>query len=204
MLGTGDLSELALGWCTYGVGDQMSHYAVNTGVPKTLIQHLIRWVIGTGQFDDEVGAVLREILEQEISPELVPVAEGERPQSTEDAIGPYALQDFTLFHVLRHGFPPSRIAFLARHAWSDVDAGDWPPGFDADRRTAYDLADHPEVAGGLRAAVLRVQPVQALGPAQRSQGARRRVAVSARRLARPSDGNARVWLDELRRNVPEG
>ena len=84
--------------------------------------------------------MLREILDQEISPELVPVAEGERPQSTEDAIGPYALQDFTLFHVLRYGFPPSRIAFLARHAWSDADAGDWPPGFDADRRTAYDLA----------------------------------------------------------------
>ena len=183
VLGTGDLSELALGWCTYGVGDQMSHYAVNTGVPKTLIQHLIRWVIGTGQFDAEVGAVLREILDQEISPELVPVAEGERPQSTEDAIGPYALQDFTLFHVLRQGFAPSRIAFLARHAWADADAGRLAAGLRRRPTRRLRPGHDPQVARGLRAAVLRVQPVQALGPPERSQGASRRVAVSARRLA---------------------
>ena len=85
--------------------------------------------------------MLELILDQEISPELVPVAEGERPQSTEDTIGPYALHDFTLFHVLRYGFPPSRIAFLAEHAWSDAEAGEWPPGFDADRRTSYDLGE---------------------------------------------------------------
>ena len=72
VLGTGDLSELALGWCTYGVGDHMSHYNVNASVPKTLIQHLLRWVIGTGQFDEETGAVLQSILDTEISPELVP------------------------------------------------------------------------------------------------------------------------------------
>ena len=205
VLGTGDLSELALGWCTYGVGDQMSHYAVNTGVPKTLIQHLIRWVIGTGQFDAEVGAVLREILDQEISPELVPVAEGERPQSTEDAIGPYALQDFTLFHVLRHGFAPSRIAFLAQHAWSDADAGEWPPGFDADRPHGLRPADDPQVARGLRAAVLRVQPVQALGAAQRSEGAS--PAGRCRRAAtggRPRTATPRVWLDELAPQRPGG
>ena len=183
VLGTGDLSELALGWCTYGVGDQMSHYAVNTGVPKTLIQHLIRWVIGTGQFDDEMGAVLREILDQEISPELVPVAEGERPQSTEDAIGPYALQDFTLFHVLRQGFPPSRIAFLARHAWADPDAGEWPPGFDADRRVAYDLAT---IRNWLEVFVQRFfafSQFKRSALPERPQGASRRVAVAARRLA---------------------
>ena len=101
VLGTGDLSELALGWCTYGVGDQMSHYNVNAGVPKTLIQHLIRWVAESGQFDDETNDVLQEILEQEITPELVPQKESDRPQSTEESVGPYALQDFTLFHVLR-------------------------------------------------------------------------------------------------------
>ena len=185
VLGTGDLSELALGWCTYGVGDQMSHYAVNSGVPKTLIQHLIRWVIGTGQFDEDTNRVLEVILGQEISPELVPVGEGERPQSTEDSIGPYALQDFTLFHVLRFGFPPSRIAFLAEHAWCDPDRGEWPPGFDA--ATAYVVRprDDPALAGGVRAAVLRVQPVQALGAAERAEGGRRWVAVPARRLAGP-------------------
>ena len=204
VLGTGDLSELALGWCTYGVGDQMSHYAVNTGVPKTLIQHLIRWVIGVGQFNAEVGTVLREILDQEISPELVPVADGERPQSTEDAIGPYALQDFTLFHVLRYGFSPSRIAFLARHAWSDADAGDWPPGFDVDRRTAYDLTT---IRKWLE---VFVQRFFAFSQFKRSALPNGPKVVAGGSLSprgdwrAPSDGNATVWLDELRRNVPEG
>jgi NAD+ synthase (glutamine-hydrolysing) len=79
VIGTGDLSELALGWCTYGVGDQMAHYN-NAGVPKTLIQHLIRWVISSGQFSDDVSHTLRAILAAEISPELVPVEDGQRPQ----------------------------------------------------------------------------------------------------------------------------
>ena len=140
VLGTGDLSELALGWCTYGVGDQMSHYAVNAGVPKTLIQHLIRWVAGSGEFSDEVGETLRAILATEISPELVPAKPGEGPQSTESAIGPYSLHDFTLYYTLRWGFAPEKIAFLAERAWTDASRGSWPPGFpDADRR-AYDLA----------------------------------------------------------------
>ena len=204
VLGTGDLSELALGWCTYGVGDQMSHYAVNTGVPKTLIQHLIRWVIGVGQFNAEVGTVLREILDQEISPELVPVADGERPQSTEDAIGPYALQDFTLFHVLRYGFSPSRIAFLARHAWSDADAGDWPPGFDVDRRTAYALTT---IRKWLEVVVQRFFAFSQFKRSALPNGPK---VVAGGSLSprgdwrAPSDGNATVWLDELRRNVPEG
>lgn len=140
VVGTGDLSELALGWCTYGVGDQMSHYGVNAGVPKTLIQHLIRWVADTGQFDERTAALLREILDREITPELVPTREGERPQATEDTVGPYALQDFTLFHVVRHGLRPSKIAFLAWHAWRDASAGDWPANFPDDRRVDYDLA----------------------------------------------------------------
>jgi NAD+ synthase (glutamine-hydrolysing) len=141
VLGTGDLSELALGWCTYGVGDQMSHYAINTGVPKTLIQHLIRWVISTEQFEPETDQVLQRILDQEISPELVPAREDERPQSTEAKVGPYALQDFTLFHVLRYGYRPSKIAFLAWHAWHDLKAGQWPPEFPDADKVAYDLAD---------------------------------------------------------------
>jgi NAD+ synthase (glutamine-hydrolysing) len=139
VLGTGDLSELALGWCTYGVGDQMSHYNVNGGVPKTLMQHLIRWVIASGQFDDAVGATLQAILDTEITPELIPAAAGEQPQSTQAVIGPYSLQDFTLYHVLRHGLRPSKIAFLALHAWRDADAGEWPAGFPPDERVAYDL-----------------------------------------------------------------
>jgi NAD+ synthase (glutamine-hydrolysing) len=202
VLGTGDMSELALGWCTYGVGDQMSHYGVNAGVPKTLIQHLIRWVIGTGQFEDQTNAVLRVILEQEISPELVPVAEGERPQSTEEKIGPYALQDFTLFHVLRYGFPPSRIAFLAEHAWADADSGAWPPGFDADQRRAYDL---PAIRHWLEVFLRRFFAFSQFkrsalpnGPKVVAGG-----SVSPRSEWRaPSDGNATAWLAELDRNVP--
>jgi len=141
VVGTGDLSELALGWCTYGVGDQMSHYNVNAGVPKTLVQHLIRWAMDSGQFDDAANRVLAEILEQEITPELIPTIEGKKAQATEDTVGPYALQDFTLYHVLRRGYRPTKIAFLAWHAWHDAEAGEWPPGFPADHRPAYELGE---------------------------------------------------------------
>ena len=182
VVGTGDLSELALGWCTYGVGDQMSHYTVNAGVPKTLVQHLIRWVISNGEFERDANAVLAEILEQEITPELIPIEEGKKPQATEDMVGPYNLQDFTLFHVVRRGYRPRKIAFLAWHAWRDADAGEWPPGFPDEARVAYDLADGPHVARGLPQAVLR-QPVQAQRPAQRPEGQRRRHDEPARRLA---------------------
>src|SRR5918998_3199373 len=138
VLGTGDLSELALGWATYGVGDQMSHYNVNAGVPKTFIQHLIRWVIASEQFDDDVGSTLAAILDTEISPELVP---GDELQSTESKVGPYALQDFNLFYTLRYGLRPSKIGFMAWHAWRDAGAGAWPPNFPEDKRVEYDLAE---------------------------------------------------------------
>lgn len=140
VLGTGDLSELALGWCTFGVGDQMAHYGVNAGIPKTLIQHLIRWVISSNLFDQGVTTTLESILGTEISPELVPAEEGQTPQSTQAVIGPYELQDFTLFHVLRHGARPSRIAFLASHAWGDLRKGAWPHGIREDERNEYSLA----------------------------------------------------------------
>ncbi len=203
VLGTGDLSELALGWCTYGVGDQMSHYAVNTGVPKTLIQHLIRWVIDSEQFHEDANEVLREILEQEITPELIPTEEGKKPQATEDTVGPYSLQDFTLFHVLRHGARPSKVAFLSWHAWRDADAGEWPPGFPAERRTAHDLAT---VRRWLEVFVQRFFASQfkrsALpnGPKVSAGG-----SMSPRGDWRmPSDASAAAWLAELDRSVPKG
>lgn len=203
VLGTGDLSELALGWCTYGVGDQMSHYNVNSGVPKTLIQHLIRWVVGTRQFSDEVGKTLEAVLAAEISPELVPVAEGETPQSTEAAIGPYELQDFNLFYTLRYGFRPSKIAFMAHHAWKDAGAGDWPPGFPPEKRHAYALAD---IRHWLEIFLRRFfafsqfkRSAMPNGPKVSAGG-----ALSPRGDWRaPSDGNAKAWLDELERNVPK-
>lgn len=128
VIGTGDLSELALGWCTYGVGDHMSHYAVNASVPKTLIQHVIRWVAHTDRLGTEVSGVLEEILTTPISPELVP---GKRPGAdptpyTESVIGPYELQDFNLYFTLRFGYAPPKIAFLAYNAWRDRERGGWP------------------------------------------------------------------------------
>ena len=202
VLGTGDLSELALGWCTYGVGDQMSHYAVNTGVPKTLIQHLIRWVIGDGQFEGAVNETLQSILDTEISPELVPVAEGERPQSTQDAIGPYALHDFTLFHVLRRGARPSKVAFLAEKAWADADAGAWPAGYPLAERTAYDL---PTIRRWLEVFLRRFFANQFKrsaipnGPKVSAGG-----SLSPRGDWRmPSDASAAAWLAELDANVPK-
>ena len=202
VLGTGDLSELALGWSTYGVGDQMSHYNVNAGVPKTLIQHLIRWVAASGQFDDTVGTTLEAVLDTEISPELVPAAAGEAPQSTEAKVGPYALQDFSLFYVLRYGFRPSRIAFLALHAWQDADAGPWPPNFPAERRLAYGL---PEIRSWLE---VFVQRFFAFSQFKRSALPNGPKVVAGGSLSprgdwrAPSDATARVWLDELAREVP--
>jgi NAD+ synthase (glutamine-hydrolysing) len=166
VLGTGDLSELALGWCTYGVGDQMSHYNVNGSLAKTLIQHLIRWVAKTGQFDDEASQVMVSVLDTEISPELVPADADGAIQSTQAKVGPYELQDFSLFHITRFGLRPSKVAFLAWHAWSDVEAGPLAaelPGRDAQRLHAR---RDQEVAGRLPVPLLRNQPVQALGHAQ--------------------------------------
>jgi NAD+ synthase (glutamine-hydrolysing) len=196
VLGTGDLSELALGWATYGVGDQMSHYNVNGGIPKTFIQHLIRWVISSRQFDDDVSATLGAILDTEISPELVP---GDELQSTESKIGPYALHDFALFHVLRYGFRPSKIAFLAWHAWHDVGAGDWPPGFPEAKRTTYDL---PEIRRWLEVFVRRFfafaqfkRSALPNGPKVSAGG-----SLSPRGDWRaPSDGSAAAWLRDLQR-----
>ena len=197
VLGTGDLSELALGWCTYGVGDQMSHYNVNAGVPKTLIQHLIRWVIASGQFDAEAGAVLGAVLATEISPELVPSDAASGPQSTEAKIGPYELQDFTLFQVLRYGFKPSKVAFLAWHAWHDAEGGVWPPNFPDDRRNSYTLE---QIRHWLEVFLRRFFAFSQFkrsalpnGPKVSAGG-----SLSPRGDWRaPSDGNARLWLEEL-------
>ena len=198
VLGTGDLSELALGWCTYGVGDHMSHYGINAGVPKTLIQFLIRWATRTDQFDPETDRVLEAILAQEISPELVP---GEKLQSTEDRVGPYPLHDFFAHYLLRHGLAPSKIAFLAWHAWRDADAGEWPAGVPADARVAYDL---PTIVRWLEEFRRRFFANQfkrsALpnGPKVSAGG-----GVSPRGDWRaPSDASARAWLDELKANTP--
>ena len=201
VLGTGDLSELALGWCTFGVGDQMAHYGVNAGIPKTLIQHLIRWVVAERLFPDDVGDVLLDILGTEISPELVPAHEGEPIQSTQARIGPYALQDFTLWHVLRRGSRPSRIAFLAEKAWADAGAGRWPVGLPEEERVAYDLATIRKwellflrrfFSNQFKRSTLPNGPKVVAGGSLSPRGDWRM----------PSDADSAAWIAELERNVP--
>ncbi|HVY84716.1 MAG TPA: NAD(+) synthase [Caulobacterales bacterium] len=183
VIGTGDLSELALGWCTYGVGDQMAHYNVNGGAPKTLIQHLIRWVIGARLFSEETGATLARVLQTEISPELIP---GETPQRTEAIVGPYALQDFNLFWLTRYGLKPSKVLFLAWSAWRD----------------AY---PYEEIRHWLGVFLKRFfanqfkRSAMPNGPKLVSGG-----ALSPRGDWRmPSDASAKAWLDELDENSPQ-
>ncbi len=203
VLGTGDLSEIGLGWSTYGVGDQMSHYNVNASVPKTLIQHLIRWVIRSGDFDDQANATLERILDTLISPELVPADENGVMQSTEDKIGPYDLHDFSLFYTTRFGLRPSKVVFLAYHAWNDAEAGVWPPHFPADKRRSFDL---PVIKKWMETFLFRFFTISQFkrsaspnGPKVTSGG-----SLSPRGDWRaPSDGNARIWLKELKANVPD-
>jgi NAD+ synthase (glutamine-hydrolysing) len=200
--GTGDLSELALGWCTYGVGDHMSHYNVNASVPKTLIQHLIRFVATSGDVDTATAQTLYNILATEISPELVPADANGVIQSTEKIIGPYELQDFNLYYVTRYGFRPSKIAYLAHYAWSDLGRGTWPGNISLRSRRAYPLS---EIKRWLEVFLFRFFAISQFkrsalpnGPKISSGG-----SLSPRGDWRaPSDGSAQVWIDELRSNVP--
>ncbi len=202
VVGTGDLSELGLGWCTYGVGDQMSHYNPNGSVSKTLIQHLIRFAAASGEFELETSEVLRAILATEISPELVPAGADGKGQSTESVVGPYALQDFNLFYLTRFGLPPSKIAYLAWQAWRDAEAGGWPQDIAVADRRAYDL---PTIKRWLQLFLRRFFASQfkrsALpnGPKLSSGG-----SLSPRGDWRmPSDASAAAWLEELAANVPD-
>ncbi len=203
VVGTGDLSELALGWCTYGVGDQMSHYNVNGSLAKTLIQYLVRWVAGTRQFDEGTSATLLAIVGTEISPELVPSDGTDALQSTQARVGPYELQDFNLFHVTRFGLRPSKVAFLAWHAWRDANAGSWPPDFPDDGRHAYDLAT---IKRWLGVFLFRFFEISQFKRSAMPNGPK---VVSGGNLSprgdwrAPSDGNARVWLAELAEHVPD-
>ena len=202
VVGTGDLSELALGWCTYGVGDQMSHYNPNASVPKTLIQHLIRFVAASGDVNQETATVLHDILATEISPELVPAGTDGAIQSTESIVGPYALQDFNLFYATRYGFAPSKIAYLSWNAWHDAKRGVWPPNIPDNAKRAYSLV---EIKKWLRVFLARFfeqsqfkRSALPNGPKISSGG-----SLSPRSDWRaPSDAHAAVWLAELEKNIP--
>ena len=202
VLGTGDLSELALGWATYGVGDHMSHYNVNGGVAKTLIRHLIRWVAEREMKDAATAPVLRAVLDTEISPELVPATDG-KIQSTEATVGPYALNDFFLFHITRYGSAPSKAAYLAHQAWGDAAKGAWPEGTPHDERVEYDLKT---IKAWLRRFLIRFFQTSQFKRSALPNGPK---VVTGGSLSprgdwrAPSDGSAKVWLDELETNIPD-
>ncbi|NUP86589.1 MAG: NAD(+) synthase [Burkholderiaceae bacterium] len=192
VVGTGDLSELALGWCTYGVGDHMSHYGVNASVPKTLMQYLVRWVADQGTLGAEGSRTLRAILDTEISPELVPGHAGGQPaQASEATVGPYELQDFHLYQVLRYGHRPSKVAFLAHHAW----------GSGPDAR--YTLA---EIKAHLRTFLDRFfrtsQFKRTCVPNSPKVGSGGSLSPRGDWRA-PSDADSALWLRELDEGVPD-
>jgi NAD+ synthase (glutamine-hydrolysing) len=212
VIGTGDLSELALGWCTYGVGDHMSHYNVNASVPKTLISHLVRWVADTKQIGESGADVLINVLETEISPELVPaktgtgkeagIAPAGKPaQVTENFIGPYELQDFNLYYTLRYGFAPTKVAFLSYSAWHDRDAGPWPEG-GSPARNEYGLAAIKKNLGIFLWRFFKTSQFKRScvpnGPKVGNGG-----SLSPRGDWRaPSDSEATVWMEQLAR-IPD-
>ena len=206
VLGTGDLSELALGWSTYGVGDQMSHYNVNASVPKTLIRFLLRWAIGADLFGPDANQVLASVLDTAISPELIPGGDGagDGPhQDSEATVGPYELQDFFLYYILRFGYRPSKVAYLAAHAWNDRELGDWPDLIPVDERNQYTLT---EIRHWLEVFLRRFFQTSQFkrsalpnAPKVGSGG-----SLSPRSDWRaPSDSQATAWLSELRDGVPE-
>jgi NAD+ synthase (glutamine-hydrolysing) len=205
VLGTGDLSELALGWSTYGVGDQMSHYNVNASVPKTLIQFLLRWAIDTEQFGAAASEVLGAVVELEISPELIP---REDPDSdapgadSESVVGPYELQDFFLYYILRFGYRPSKLAYLAEYVWGRRDAGSWPELIPEHRRNEYSLPEIKHWLGVFLDRFFRTSQFKRSAlpnaPKVGSGG-----SLSPRGDWRaPSDSTAQAWLSELRERVP--
>ena len=199
VVGTGDLSELGLGWATYGVGDHMSHYNVNASVPKTLIQHLIRWVAAEGFMGEAASPILLDIVAAEISPELVPADASGQVQSTEAKVGPYALQDFNLYYTVRYGFGPAKIAFLAQAAWADAARGAWPPNYPEGLRKAYGLAEIKRWMAVFYKRFFTTSQYKRSavpnGPKISSGG-----SLSPRGDWRaPSDGNSSAWLAALQR-----
>ncbi len=208
VLGTGDLSELALGWSTYGVGDQMSHYNVNASVPKTLIQFLLRWAVDTDEFGPDAGRVLSAVLDTAISPELIPAgadADAEAPhQNSEHTIGPYELQDFFLYHVLRFGNRPSKVAWLAHRAWGDRERGSWPDLIPSEHRNEYTLE---QIERWLRVFLYRFfqtsQFKRSAVPNAPKVGSGGSLSPRGDWRA-PSDGNATTWLAELEKGLEDG
>jgi NAD+ synthase (glutamine-hydrolysing) len=171
-------------------------------VAKTLIQHLIRWVAAHGQFEAETNQILLSVLDTEISPELVPADAAGAIQSTQAIVGPYELQDFHLYYITRFGLRPSKVAFMAWHAWRDAAAGAWPPHFPPEARNQYDLAT---VGRWLEVFLQRFFGFSQFKRSAMPNGPK---VVSGGNLSprgdwrAPSDGNARLWVAELKAGLP--
>jgi len=196
VIGTGDLSELALGWCTYGVGDHMAHYAVNAGAPKTLIQQLIGWTAGQPYIDAATREALLAVRDAAISPELIPAGADGAAQSTEDTIGPYALHDFILHHLIRGGAKPSKVLFLLESAWGLEANGPFPQGAPTRDRRGYARDELKHWLGVFIRRFFANQFKRSAipnGPKLTSAG-----ALSPRGDWRmPSDASPAAWLSEL-------
>jgi NAD+ synthase (glutamine-hydrolysing) len=202
VVGTSDLSELALGYTTYGIGDHMSHYGVNASVPKTLIRHLIHWAAHSGRFDSAITKTLDAILAAVITPELVPGRAEASLQAAEATVGPYELQDFNLYYISRFGFRPSKVAFLAHHAWSQKDRGVWPASIAESERHDYDLSTIKHwLEVFLRRFFEQSQFKRSAMPNSPKVGSGGSLSPRSDWRA-PSDGRADVWLAELRDQVP--
>ncbi len=181
----------------------MSHYNVNGSVGKTLIQYLVRWVVKTKQFVRKASETLLSVLDTEISPELVPADDKDAMQSTQSIVGPYELQDFHVYYITRYGLRPSKVAFLAWHAWRASAHGAWPPQFPPEAQHSYTLA---EIKKWLGVFLFRFFEISQFKRSAMPNGPK--VTTGGNLSPRgdwraPSDGNARLWLDELQRNVPE-
>jgi len=184
----------------------MSHYNVNASVPKTLIQFLLRWAIDTELFERDACEVLQSVLDTEISPELVPTGNphAESPGAdSERVVGPFELQDFFLYYILRFGYRPSKVAFLAHHAWHDREQGPWPDLIPEERRNEYSLGEIKQWLGVFLDRFFRTSQFKRSAlpnaPKVGSGG-----SLSPRGDWRaPSDSSAEVWLAELQETVPD-
>lgn len=196
VLGTGDMSELALGWTTYGVGDHMSHYNVNAGIPKTLLQQLLRWEAEAGVAGEAASQVLLDILATDISPELVPGrADSDEPaQLTEEIIGPYELHDFFLYYSSLFGFRPSKVAYLAYNAWHDKSSGS-RHGLPEEKQRQYTLA---QIKHWLQVFLRRFYAVSQFKRSASPDGPMIGPGSLSPRSGwrAPSDASAAPWLDE--------
>ena len=197
VVGTSDLSEIALGWSTYGVGDHMAHYHVNASVPKTLVQYLVRHVASANQLGAQASEVLIEVLDTEISPELVPGHENGQPaQTSESVVGPYELQDFHLYYTLRFGYSPRKVAFLAWNAWRDAARGNWPD-IAATRHRSYPIGEIKRwLAVFLKRFFQLSQYKRSALPNAPKVGSGGSLSPRSDWRA-PSDGEAAAWLAEL-------